>query len=46
LLDSEWNTEGSRPRRYYVRNGEGSQLLELLKSEWRDLVDVLRDLLD
>ena len=37
LLDSEWNTEGSRPRRYYVINDLGRQLLEELSGEWHTL---------
>ena len=46
LLQSEWNVEGSRPRRYYEINPAGSSLLELLKAEWRDLTTVMDGLLD
>jgi PadR family transcriptional regulator PadR len=46
LLHSEWNVEGSRPRRYYAINSDGSRLLELLTVEWRDLTTVLDVLLD
>jgi DNA-binding PadR family transcriptional regulator len=46
LLQSEWNVEGSRPRRYYEISPAGSSLLELLKAEWRDLTTVLDVLLD
>jgi DNA-binding PadR family transcriptional regulator len=45
LLNSEWNTEGSRPRRYYQINSEGSLVLEDLTKEWRNLVDVMERLL-
>ena len=46
LLQSEWNVEGSRPRRYYAISPAGSRLLELLMAEWRDLSTVLDVLLD
>jgi PadR family transcriptional regulator PadR len=46
LLQSEWNVEGSRPRRYYVISLAGLRLLELLKSAWRDLTTVMEILLD
>ena len=37
LLESEWNIEGSRPRRYYVINKLGRELLEELSGEWHTL---------
>jgi PadR family transcriptional regulator PadR len=46
LLQSEWNVEGSRPRRYYVISSEGERLLDLLKTEWRDLTTMMEGLLD
>lgn len=46
LLESEWNVEGSRPRRYYVLSAEGEQLLEALKVEWGELIQVMQVLLD
>jgi DNA-binding PadR family transcriptional regulator len=46
LLQSEWNVEGSRPRRYYEISPAGSSLLELLKAEWGDLTTVMDGLLD
>ncbi len=45
LLDSEWNVEESRPRRYYVLNGTGKQVLQQLTREWRALVRVMNALL-
>lgn len=45
LLNSEWNTEGSRPRRYYQISSEGSQVLENLTDEWRKLTNVMENLL-
>ncbi len=45
LLTSEWNTEGSRPRRYYQISSGGSQVLGNLTEEWRNLTDVMENLL-
>lgn len=38
LLSSDWNTEGSRPRRYYVISPEGQNVLPRLKEEWNNIV--------
>ena len=45
LLDSEWNVEGSRPRRYYVISSEGKQVLTRLSADWFDMVKVMDGLL-
>jgi PadR family transcriptional regulator PadR len=45
LLQSHWDTEGSRPRRYYEISRAGSELLPALSKEWRDLAAVLNKLL-
>lgn len=45
LLESEWNVEGSRPRRYYVISPEGTQTLEKLTGEWREITQVMEKLL-
>lgn len=45
LLQSQWNTEGSRPRRYYVISPAGAGLLQALSDEWRGLTAVLNKLL-
>jgi DNA-binding PadR family transcriptional regulator len=46
LLKSEWNVEGSRPRRYYIISPAGSRMLEKLTSDWSSLVGVMQKLLD
>jgi DNA-binding PadR family transcriptional regulator len=46
LLESEWNVKGSRPRRYYKLSPIGSNLLQVLKSDWQELVAVLDGLLN
>jgi len=45
LLQSEWNVEGSRPRRYYQISSEGSQTLKELTEDWRSLSAVMENLL-
>ena len=45
LLKSEWNVEGSRPRRYYVISPEGKKILNDLAAEWRNLGLVMEKLL-
>jgi DNA-binding PadR family transcriptional regulator len=45
LLESEWNVEGSRPRRYYQINSTGEELLQVLTDDWLALVTVMKDLL-
>ena len=37
LLTSEWNTEESRPRKFYRVSREGEALLQSLLDEWTDL---------
>jgi DNA-binding PadR family transcriptional regulator len=45
LLESEWNVEGSRPRRYYKISRTGEDLLQVLTDDWLTLVKVMKDLL-
>jgi PadR family transcriptional regulator PadR len=45
LLSSDWNTEGSRPRRYYVISPEGQELLPRLKEEWNKIVSMMERML-
>jgi DNA-binding PadR family transcriptional regulator len=45
LLESEWNVEGSRPRRYYRISHYGEELLQVLTDDWLALVDIMKDLL-
>ncbi len=37
LLTSEWNTEESRPRKFYRVSQDGEALLEQLLAEWQAL---------
>jgi DNA-binding PadR family transcriptional regulator len=45
LLQSEWNVEGSRPRRYYVISPDGTQVLESLTKDWRELTETIEKIL-
>ncbi len=45
LLESAWNVEEGRPRRYYVISSEGKKLLPQLKSEWDSMVTTMGKLL-
>ena len=45
LLSSDWNTEGSRPRRYYVISPEGQEVLPRLKEEWNKIVSMMERML-
>ena len=37
LLRAEWNTDESRPRKFYVTSEDGTELLALLTADWRAL---------
>ncbi|MGH8877219.1 MAG: PadR family transcriptional regulator [Stackebrandtia sp.] len=38
LLDSEWNTDESRPRKFYRVSPSGTEVCAGLTREWHDLV--------
>jgi len=46
LLNSEWNVDGSRPRRYYQLSNQGVEMLASLREEWRSLTEVMKQLLE
>ncbi len=46
LLRAEWDTSGSRPRKYYESTDAGRQALHLLTAEWSRVDAALRSLLD
>jgi len=46
LLDSEWDTSESRPRKYYYLNNTGKLVLNSLQNEWVQLVTSMKDLLE
>lgn len=45
LLESRWDVDGSRPRKYYSLTETGVEVLRDLTREWRELVEVMTRLL-
>lgn len=45
LLDSSWELEESRQRRYYVLSDFGKEILEKLTKEWNDMGSIMNRLL-
>jgi PadR family transcriptional regulator, regulatory protein PadR len=45
LLDSKWDTEAGRPRRYYCLSGAGHEVLAAMSSEWRNLDRLMQKIL-
>ena len=37
LLESQWETGGAKPRKYYRRTEYGTQVYEQLKNQWESL---------
>ena len=46
LLESEWDTTESRPRKYYRISAAGQEVLTLLRAEWQETVKVMRRILE
>ena len=46
LLQSDWQVQESRPRRYYQINQTGQGIRETLAAEWAALAGVIAHLLD
>ena len=46
LIQSEWNVDGSRPRRYYQISPSGNNVLNGLITAWEELTSVIERLLD
>lgn len=45
VLDSEWDTTESRPRKYYKHSKFGLEVFELLTSEWEDTMRIMDQIL-
>jgi DNA-binding PadR family transcriptional regulator len=46
LLQSEWDTTESRPRKYYRINVAGQEVLAAMRVEWQETVTVMQRILD
>ena len=44
LLESEWETTGSKPRKYYVLSDLGKQVYSALTAEWEQMRQTINDL--
>lgn len=45
LLESQWDTAESRPRKYYARSERGRMLYSQLREEWRRMSREMENLL-
>jgi DNA-binding PadR family transcriptional regulator len=41
LVESAWNTESAKPRKYYCITEMGRQVLDLLKQHWNNIVKTM-----
>jgi DNA-binding PadR family transcriptional regulator len=46
LLESSWNTEGAKPRKYYAATPFGLEALEKLKSHWQAAAQSMNAILE
>lgn len=46
LLNSEWDTNEARPRKYYVLSETGEEVYDLLVVEWKRIVSSLDYIID
>lgn len=45
ILDSNWDTSDSRPRKYYSLNQKGETLYKQLRTEWKDTSNIVHNLI-
>jgi len=46
LLESEWDTGETRPRKYYRISPTGREVLEILSAEWAETVKTMHSMLN
>ncbi|WP_404450626.1 PadR family transcriptional regulator [Virgibacillus necropolis] len=46
LLESKWDTNEARPRKYYLLSETGKEVFDLLCEEWKSIVTSLDHLID
>ena len=46
LLESKWNTEGAKPRKYYQATDFGKEVLAELKKHWQNTTHSMNKLLE
>lgn len=45
LLSSTWNTENTKPRKYYLLTDYGKEILNELKNHWNNTVQSMKEIL-
>jgi len=45
LLQSEWDTQEARPRKYYQLSEDGKELFQRLKKEWTKIQNEMKAVL-
>jgi DNA-binding PadR family transcriptional regulator len=45
LLESQWDVEQARPRKYYLLSAAGKETYDLLCQDWRNMASGLEDLI-
>jgi DNA-binding PadR family transcriptional regulator len=45
LLESEWEVGDARPRKYYRISAAGREVLDALRLEWAETVEIMRGIL-
>lgn len=45
LLNSEWDTNEARPRKYYLLSNTGKEVYDLLVIEWKSIVTSLNNII-
>lgn len=46
LLESKWDTNDARPRKYYVLSTNGQEVYQQMLQEWKQLVNSLNGLIE
>lgn len=46
ILTSEWETDGSKPRKYYQRTPFGDEIFAALKGQWHEMNHSMEQLLE
>ena len=46
LLESAWNTEGAKPRKYYAATAFGLEILGALRQHWQAAVENMKTILE
>lgn len=46
LLESNWDTESAKPRKYYIMSEYGKEIYDRLCRQWADMVAVMNSLIN